>query len=65
MNCKCRGAGCFRCLCDKCDRPNDRAAYASYCTPCGSEFQARIARDPEQRPIGTPDPRRAAARSEK
>lgn len=38
--------------CDKCDGPNDRAAFANYCTRCSNEYSARHAGDPEYRPVG-------------
>jgi len=56
--CKCGGGGCFRCQCDNCGKRNDRAERSNLCSQCGHGYQARIARDPEQRPIGMPDPRR-------
>jgi ribosomal protein L37E len=39
--------------CDKCGKPNDRAAESNYCSACAAAYQARIRRDPEQRPVGS------------
>ena len=39
--------------CDKCDKPNDRAAIGNYCSSCHDAYQTRIARNPETRPIGS------------
>jgi hypothetical protein len=39
--------------CDKCEKPNDRAAESNYCSACAAAYQARIRRDPEQRPAGS------------
>lgn len=39
--------------CDKCEHPNDRADESNYCSRCSAEYQARVARDPETRPVGS------------
>lgn len=44
----------YTATCDKCEGENDRANESNYCTRCSAEYQARIALDPETRPVGTP-----------
>lgn len=39
--------------CDKCGKPNDRCEEGNYCSKCAKEYQDRIAKDPEQKPVGT------------
>jgi len=40
-------------LCDKCDKPNDRADEGNYCSVCAGAYKARIRQDPETRPVGS------------
>jgi hypothetical protein len=37
--------------CDKCDKPNDRAAFGNYCSACHDAYKARVNAEYETRPV--------------